>query len=114
MRLLWRRLGIVALFILVLVALSGVWNVYQKERESRALRRQAETQYATLSQQQGQLETDIASLQTLRGKEAALRQQYAVGKQGEGLIIIVDPKPQALVRASSTLMQWVHTFLPFW
>ena len=113
-RLLWRRLGIAALFILVLIAISGVWNVYQKESESRSLRQEAEKQYSTLSKQQTQLEADIADLQTERGKEATLRQQYAVGKQGEKLIVIVDPKPEPTVRASSTIMQWVHTFLPFW
>lgn len=114
MRLLWRRLGIAALLFLVLVAASGVWSVYQKERESLQLRSEAENQYNTLSQQQTQLQSDIASLETDRGKEAALRQQYAVGKKGEGLIIIVDPKAEQPKQASSTILQWVHKFLPFW
>src|SRR3990167_7471229 len=113
-RLLWRRLGIVALLILVLVAASGVWSVYQKERESLQLRSEAESQYNMLSQQQTQLQSDIANLETDRGKEAALRQQYAVGKKGEGLIVIVDPRPDAPQQASSTIMQWVRKFLPFW
>ena len=114
MRLLWRRLGIVALLILVLVAASGVWSVYQKERESLQLRSEAESQYNMLSQQQTQLQSDIANLETDRGKEAALRQQYAVGKKGEGLIVIVDSKADVPRQASSTIMQWVHKFLPFW
>lgn len=114
MRLLWRRLGIAALFILVLIAASGVWSVYQKERESLQLRSEAENQYNTLSQQQTQLQSDIASLETDRGKEAALRQQYAVGKKGEGLIVIVDPRADTPRQASSTIMQWVRKFLPFW
>ena len=111
-RLLWRRLGIVALLVLVAAAVFGVWNVYQKDRESQVLRYQAESQYTTLAQQQALLQSDISSLQTERGKEAALRQQYAVGKQGEGLIVIVDPTPPAPVQASSSIMQWVQKFLP--
>lgn len=113
-RLLWRRLGIAGLFVLVLVAAGGVWSVYQKERESLSLRQEAENQYSTLSQQEAQLKNDIASLETDRGKEAALREQYAVGKKGEGLVIIVDPKASLPQQASSTIMQWVHKFLPFW
>ncbi|OGG54294.1 hypothetical protein A3C20_01650 [Candidatus Kaiserbacteria bacterium RIFCSPHIGHO2_02_FULL_55_25] len=113
-RLLWRRLGTTALFVLVVVAISGVWSVYQKERESLQLRSEAESQYNMLSQQQAQLQSDIANLETDRGKEAALRQQYAVGKKGEGLIVIVDPRPDAPQQASSTIMQWVRKFLPFW
>ena len=113
-RLLWRRLGTTALFVLVVVAISGVWSVYQKERESFQLRSEAESQYNMLSQQRVQLQGDIANLETDRGKEAALRQQYAVGKKGEGLIVIVDQRPDAPRQASSTIMQWVHRFLPFW
>ena len=113
-RLLWHRLGIGALFIFVTLAASGVWSVYQKERESLALRDQAESQYQTLSQQEIQLQKDISSLATDRGKEAALRQQYAVGKTGERLIVIVDPQAVVPQQASSTIMQWVHKFLPFW
>jgi len=113
-RLLWRRLGTTALFVLVVVAISGVWSVYQKERESFQLRSEAESQYNMLSQQRVQLQGDIANLETDRGKEAALRQQYAVGKKGEGLIVIVDQRPDAPRQASSTIMQWVHKFLPFW
>jgi cell division protein FtsB len=107
-------LGLVALLVLVAAAIPGVWNVYGKERESRELRTQAEIQAEHLSAQQAQLETDIARLQTERGKEAALREQYAIGKKGEGLIIIVDPPKAIPVEATSTVRQWVRKFLPFW
>jgi cell division protein FtsB len=113
-RLLWRRLAIIALLFLVAASIVGVWDVYHKEEESQVLRDQAESQYTTLAQQETLLQSNIANLQTERGKEAALRQQYAVGKKGEGLIVIVDPTPPAPVQASSTIMQWVQKFLPFW
>jgi hypothetical protein len=113
-RILWRRLGMFGILVLVVAAIPGVWNVYGKERESRSLRTQAELQVRNLAQQEARLSGDISRLQTERGKEEALREQYAVGKRGEGLIIIVDP-PQALpIEATSTIRQWVHKFLPFW
>ena len=113
-KLLWRRLGLVALLLLVLLALSGWWNVFKKERESRALRQQSESTVNSLSEQEAQLKADIASLKTERGKEAVLRAQYAVGKKGEELVVIVDPGTPKPVQASSSVMQWVRTFLPFW
>ena len=113
-RLFWRRLGITALLMLVAAGTSGVWNVYHKERESRALRTEAEAQLRDLSRQEVELRTQIAKLETDRGKEEVLREQYAIGKRGEGLIIIVDPQTPVPIQASSTIMQWVHKFLPFW
>lgn len=113
-RLFARRLGLLALLVLVLAAASGVWDIYHKERESRALRDQAQMQLDDLTQQKTQLSAEISNLQTARGKEETLRQQYELGKQGEGLIIIVNPPTPKPVQASSTVMQWVHKFLPFW
>lgn len=113
-RLLWQRLGIVALLVVLLIALSGVWDVYQKERESRLLREQSEREAADLSAQVSDLHENIAKLQTTRGKEEVLREQYNVGKAGEQLIIIVDPEETKPIEASSTIMRWVHKFLPFW
>lgn len=113
-RLFWRRAGLLALFVAVAMAASSVWGVYKKERESRVLREQAEREAQDLTVQQNELSTHIAKLQTERGKEEALRAQYAVGKQGEGLIIIVDPEAPQPIQATSTIMKWVHKFLPFW
>ena len=51
-RLFLRRLGLLVLTGLVFVAASGVWNVYQKERESAALRAQVESEYAELRERE--------------------------------------------------------------
>jgi len=109
-----RRLGLLALLGAVVVAGSGVWNVYQKERESAGLREQAENHQADLLEREGRLKKDIATLQTDRGMEAALREQYSLAEQGEGLIVIVDPQTPESVQATSTWGGWVHKFLPFW
>lgn len=113
-RLLWRRLGIVGLFIAVLFMLPAVYDVYQKERDSRALREAAENKYRLLQEQHERLGADVRALQTQRGKEAALRELYAVGKEGEGLIIIVEPPSTPLPQSSPALMEWARKFLPFW
>ncbi len=113
-RLFFRRLGLLALLTLVLLISSEVWDVYRKEKESRALRREAEIQLRDLGSEEKHLFSEITSLQTARGKEETLREHYELGKKGERMIIIVDPPTPEPVQASTTISQWVHTFLPFW
>jgi hypothetical protein len=109
-----RRLGLAALAALVIFAASAVWSVYHKEEDSRILREQAERRLAELTVQEQHLDGEIARLKTARGQEAALRQQYEVGKAGERLIVIVEPAAPEPIEASSTWQLWVDKYLPFW
>src|SRR3989344_232442 len=101
-RLFLKRISLAALLFVVAVAVSGVWGVYKKERESSVLRAQAENERADLLDREMRLEEDIAKLQTDRGMEEALREQYALAQRGEGLIIIVDPPVSVPVHATSS------------
>ena len=114
LKLFFRRLFTLGLLIVVLVVGAGVWKVHVKERESRILREQAESQRAELEKQAAHLGAETAKLKTERGKEEALREQYDVGKQGEGLIVIVDPSTPQPLQATSTFMQKVKKFLFWW
>ena len=102
------------LLAIVLAAIGGVWNAYEKERESAVLRTEAEVQLQDLDKRQTQLKSDIANLQTDRGREEVLREQYALAAQGEGLIVIVEPQATTPTPQPSSVMQWVRKFLPFW
>jgi cell division protein FtsB len=114
-RLLGRRLLLVGLLILSVLGSLGVWNTYQKERESAALDREAQAQAQDLSQREAKFETDIAELQTNRGKEEALREQYALAAKGEHVIVIVDQPEQAPTTASSSaFVEWLHKTFPWW
>ena len=114
-RLLGRRVLLLFLFVLVVFVGMGVWNIYWKEQESIALKTQAQLQLADLAQRQGQLQARIADLETERGKEEALREQYAMGKNGEQLIIITSTeKPPASVATTTPLQRWVHRTFPWW
>jgi cell division protein FtsB len=114
-RIFMRRLMLAGLFLLVVVAASGVWGIYRKDQESIVLRQQAQAQLADLSTQEGQLDASIAELQTERGKEAALRQQYSVGDPGEGVVMIVEPTAPAPVAATSSSFQtWVRATFSWW
>jgi len=100
-RLFWRRLLMLVLIVLVLFGIWAVIGVYIKERESSDLRQQAEAQLKDLQTRETALNEKISSLETARGQEAALRDEYQVGKDGEGMITIVEqpastttPEPQ--------------------
>ena len=114
MRLFGRRLILLGLFALIVLSSMGVWSAYGKEQESRALRQEAEMQLGDLSQRQEQLDADIASLETDRGKEQVLREQYALAARGEGLIVIVDTPPVAPTRATSSLVDWLKKTFTWW
>ena len=60
-----------------------------------------------LESQQTKLQKDLEDLETSRGMEAALRQQYAVAGAGEGLIVIVEPDKPISRQASSSPWQWI-------
>ena len=113
-RLFWRRLGMLALLFFVVAAGAAVWNVWHKEAESRALRHQAEVKLYDLREQEASLSNNIAKLKTDRGKEEALRAQYGVGKEGEALIVIVEPPTPEPIEKQPGMRDWVRKFLPFW
>lgn len=78
------------------------------------LRRQAEHQLQDLRTREEKLENDIARLQTDRGLEELLRDQYEVAKSGEKLLIIVEPETGAPVRATSSVLQWFRDAFSWW
>jgi cell division protein FtsB len=115
-KLFMRRLMLAGLLVLVIIAASGVWGIYQKERASAILKEDAEAQLNGLSTEQSQLVASIGELQTERGKEAALREQYSMAAPGEQVIVIVEPASSTAPRAptSTSFASWIKSALPWW
>lgn len=115
-RLFLKRVGLVALLLLVGVAGSGVWRVYQKEKESRLLRHESEVELSDLETRKDRLSKELDELGTSRGKETILRERYALASAGEGMIVIVDPS--ATQTSATTTPQetqsWLHKILSWW
>lgn len=114
LRLIGKRLLLMVLFALVVVAISGVWKVFRKEQESMVLRREAEIQLADLDKRRAQLEADITKLKTSRGMEEVLREQYNLAKSGERMIVIVDPPAPPPAAPTSPVMKWFKKTLSWW
>lgn len=112
-RLFLRRLGLIALFVLVVFAASGVWGVYRKERESAERRADAEAERADLEEREGQLSADIERLESDRGLEETLREQYSLAERGEQLIVIVDSAATS-IEATSTSHGWLERIFWWW
>ncbi len=112
-RLMGRRVLLVILVMLLAVSLATLWGVFEKERESAQLRREAEGHLQDLTDRHARLQADVAALQTERGQEAQLRAQYAVGESGEHLIVIVDQNPPIPAHATTTLER-IASWLSFW
>ena len=115
-RLFMRRLAIFGLCIGVIAGASGVWSTYQKEQASALLKEEAQTQLKSLSQEQDQLTASIGQLETKRGKEEALREQYGMAQPGENEIVIVDPASSSAPTAptSTSFAQWIKSAFPWW
>ena len=113
-RLFWRRILMLALLLAVLFGIWAVFGVYMKERESIHLREQAEAQLKDLQQRETGLDARIASLETERGQEAALRDAYQVGKDGEGVITIVDQPASTTPVQETDQKNWFQKIFWWW
>lgn len=113
-RLMRRRLLILVLLFLVLAMVRGVWSVYQKEQESRAMRDEAERQLDELKMRELDLRADISRLASPRGVEETLREEYELGKSGESVIVIVENEPIPPPPEPTKLERWFQKVLQWW
>ena len=90
-RLMWRRLLAVGLLLVLLIAVRGVWSVYKKSIESHELKIEAQAQLTELQKREQELRADISNLKSDRGVEAELRERYDLAREGESVVVIVDP-----------------------
>ena len=81
------------LILLGILVLFFAWNIlgfWNKMRETAKNKKIAEENLVSLQKQKDQLSSEINSLNTEEGKEAFIRENYGLVKQGEGEIVIVD------------------------
>jgi cell division protein FtsB len=111
MWILLRRVFIGVLIIALVWLGSATWRTYQKQLESGAMRSVAETEFEDLRAREERLKAQIADLKTIRGKEAVLRERYGLAKEGEKMVVIVEPEGQSVATTSPTWKSWVKGIL---
>lgn len=90
-QILYSRLTIVLLVVAVLFLGMHVWDVLQKERSTSIKKKQQEQELSELKEREELLREEVERLETASGLEAEIRRKFEVGREREGLIIVVDP-----------------------
>ncbi len=104
--LLYTKLAVVILFIAVLGLSRSVYLTWRRERLADAERRAVLDQLASLGTRQSQLTADLASLQTERGVEERIRQQFSVAREGERVVNVILPPATTSTSTGSGLPWW--------
>ncbi|MCG2694682.1 septum formation initiator family protein [Candidatus Parcubacteria bacterium] len=88
----YSRISLVVIFILLVLVAKGAWNAYSDAKITQGNRKSAEIQFAELEKRESDILFEIEQLNTQEGKEKEIRSKFSVVKEGENMIMIVDPK----------------------
>ena len=92
-RFIYSKATLVILGLIVIWLIFVVWNMYQKERDTRLKRIEQREILDELREREVSLSEEIERLSTERGIEEEVRSKFEVGKEGEEIVVIVD-KPE--------------------
>jgi cell division protein FtsB len=105
------KLVLLALAALTVLLSMATWDVYQKFSETAVKREQRETALAELKVREAALRSELARLETTQGLEANIRSKFDVAREGEGVIIVVDPKAENQQASVAEKQGWLGRFL---
>ncbi|MEX0935080.1 MAG: septum formation initiator family protein [Candidatus Paceibacterota bacterium] len=94
--LLFSKVGIGIVLVLALLVSRAAWNVYEKERLTRAKLNEAERELVELEAREAVLQEDIATLETPAGVEEEIRTTYGFAKEGEEVLVILEEETEPL------------------
>ncbi len=105
---------LLVLSVIFLLSLEGLWNIYQKHSEAYGKAQEAKSALENLRGREAKIEKKVAFLKTDRGKEEEIRKKFMVGKQGEGVILVVEqPVASTTPMASAPALSMWAGFLDF-
>ncbi len=82
--------GLITVFLI-----SGAYRVLNKGIESKAKIDLLSEKKDNLLQRQDELKNSIQTIQTDEGIDKEIKEKFSVSKEGEKVVVIVDPKPIA-------------------
>ena len=107
----WRQGLLVGVLLIVsfwLVYL--IWGLAGKAQVAVTQANDAKWQYQALEKRKATLEANVAALDTVRGKDAAIRTAFGVARPGEEVIVVVPPAPVAPTTTPSWWQQILNWF----
>lgn len=82
--------------------------MYDKERETGLITAQKQAILDELKSREASLTAELDRLKTVRGIEQELREKYEVAKEGEKVIVLVEPpKVAAAVAEEGGFWHWL-------
>ena len=88
------KIAPVVLIILTAIIANAAMNMYGRFREANIRADRAQEEIVSLEERKNELRADLERLGTPRGTEEELRKRFNVAGEGEGVIVIVDPRTQ--------------------
>ena len=104
--LLYTKPAIFLLLLLVIALGRSVYLIWHRERVADNERQAILEQIEAMETRQAQLTTDLTLLQTDRGVEERIRQQFSVAKAGEQVVSVVLLPASTSTPIKSTLPWW--------
>lgn len=93
-RFLYSPLVLVPLAFAVFFLGTSVWDIYTKDNETNLKRERQVKELEELESRAAALSAEIERLSTERGREEEIRSKFEVAKEGEHLIVIIDPEEE--------------------
>jgi len=101
----YSKTAICILVIILILVAHGVYNVYEKEQESKAAVELTEKQQADTESRYNNIQQGNEELQSQAGVEAEIRSKFDVVKPGEGVIVVVDKNPTSIQENKQSVLK---------
>ena len=106
----WRQGLLIGFLLPVAFWLSSlIWGLVGKTQIAVDEAHKAQRQYQALKERKAALEANVAALETVRGRDSAIRTSFGVARPGEEVIVVVPPAattPAPPLSWWQKLLQW--------
>ena len=112
-QILYSPLTLILLTVVVFFLARAMMRVYANERSSYAELQSAERNIDELGTRKDFLEREIGKLKSKEGLEEALREKFPVVKEGEKMVIIVEPSANSTSTSENVKTGFWQSILNF-
>lgn len=99
----WRHGILIGILLMVAAWFAvSIWGLVEKASVAVSEAHQAQARYKALEERKAALVASLATLNTVRGKDEAIRTAFGVARPGEEVIVVVPPP----VATSTPLVPW--------